>query len=350
MSTANQQPDLRQLQQCVPINALTAENFRELLNKTRIERVAAGRRLFQAGDNDKTSIYLLAGAVELQGNGDRQVVEAGSAAARHPLGQQRPRQCTATAKTDVSIVRVDSDLLDILLTWHQSTGVEVEEISDDQDGDWMTRLLQSPSLRRLPAANIQALFMKLEQMPVEEGEVIIRQGDEGEYYYILLEGRCQVTRTTPRSAEPIVLAELGPGTAFGEEALISENKRNATVRMLTDGAIMRLAKHDFLELMKAPLLHEVGYSEACELVEQGAAWLDVRLPSEFSNHHLPGSQNIPLFFLRKQIDKLSMSTHYIIVCDTGRRSSAAAFLLGQQGFKVSVLRNGLNSVEREDAA
>jgi CRP-like cAMP-binding protein len=48
----------------------------------------------------------------------------------------------------------------------------------------------------------------------------------------------------------IPLAELGLGNTFGEEALISEDKRNATVRMLTDGALMRLKKADFLELMK----------------------------------------------------------------------------------------------------
>ena len=66
-----------------------------------------------------------------------------------------------------------------------------------------------------------------------------------------------VTRETPLNKDGIKLAELGVGDTFGEEALISEAKRNATVTMLTEGVLMRLNKQDFRELMNEPLLQWV---------------------------------------------------------------------------------------------
>ena len=57
---------------------------------------------------------------------------------------------------------------------------------------------------------------------------------------MLIRGSALVTRETPLSKEGIKLAELSVGDTFGEEALISEAKRNATVTMQSDGAVMRL--------------------------------------------------------------------------------------------------------------
>ena len=74
---------------------------------------------------------------------------------------------------------------------------------------------------------------------------MIKQGTEGDYFYVVVAGKCVVTRETPLNKEGIKLAELGPGDSFGEEALIAEAKRNATVTMSTDGTLMRLGKTRF---------------------------------------------------------------------------------------------------------
>src|ERR1700722_20234722 len=104
----------------------------------------------------------------------------------------------------------------------------------------MRPLLQTKPFHPLPPANIQAIFMRLQRMPYRMGEVVIKQGDEGGYFYVIVNGRCVVTRETPLNKEGIKLAELGIGDTFGEEALIAEAKRNATVTMMTDGTLMRL--------------------------------------------------------------------------------------------------------------
>jgi rhodanese-related sulfurtransferase len=137
------------------------------------------------------------------------------------------------------------------------------------------------------------------------------------------------------------LAELGVGESFGEESLISVGKRNATITMQTDGALVRLGKDDFKELLNEPLLHWVDLPHAKELVERGAMWLDVRLPSEFETFHLDDAINVPLYFIRLKVKTLDQKLPYICVCDTSRRSSAAAFLLSERGFDAYCLQNGM---------
>lgn len=335
----------------VPINSLSGENFQELASKAVREELPAGRVIFKPGDTDRRSVYVIEGQVAIEhAGGKTEQVRGGTPPARHPIAPGQPRQATAKTLTPCVVCRIDSDLLDILLTWDQLSGIEVNEIStaeivsaDDDDVDWMTRILQSRAFLQVPPANIQAMFMKMEELPVHAGQEVVRQGDEGDYYYIIKAGRAAVVRPA-KSGNELVLANLKAGDAFGEEALISENKRNATVRMQTDGSLMRLSKEDFNALLKAPMLSWVDMAEARTLVEKGARWLDVRLETEFQKSALPDALNLPLFMLRLRADSLDPSVAYIVYCDTGRRSSAAAFLLSERGLEAYVLKGGLSAV------
>lgn len=347
--------DKATLRQLVPANALNAENFQELARKAVVEEVTAGRFVFKEGDNDRKAVYVLSGTVELtDGSGAQTNVQGGSEQARHPLANQQPRQMNARAKTNLTITRFDSDLLDILLTWDQLSGIEVSDISvdemeeDEDSGDWMTRILQSKAFLRIPPANIQAMFMRLNEFPVSAGQEIITQGDPGDYYYIISHGKCVVTRQAA-SGSKVVLAHLSDGDAFGEEALLSDSKRNASIKMETDGLLMRLSKDDFEELLKAPMLNDVDLEQAKTMVREGAVLLDVRLESEHKAGGIKGSINIPLFMLRIKSESMDRSKKYICYCETGRRGQAAAYLLTERGFEGYVLRGGLQSIQRSEA-
>ena len=245
---------------------------------------------------------------------------------------------------------IDSDLLDVLLTWDQTGQYEVTELNGehplDVTGDWMTTLLQTKAFHRIPPANIQAIFLRMQRINYRARDVVIKQGTEGDYFYVVVSGKCVVTRETPLNKEGIKLAELGPGDSFGEEALIAEAKRNATVTMITDGTLMRLGKHDFQTLLNEPLLQWVSYDKAKEIVARGGKWLDVRLPSEFQNFRIDDAVNIPLYFIRLKINALDKNTPYVVCCDTGRRSSAAAYILSERGFEAYVLKGGLAARNR----
>lgn len=341
------------LKSFVPPSALNAENFQELAGKTFIEDITAGKTIFKEGDTDRQAIYLVDGQAEISSStGESKTVISGSDIAKHPLVNQQPRKHTATAKVDSKVIRIDSDLLDILLTWDQLSGIEVDEIQVDEDGvddedddsDWMTRILQSKAFLQIPPANIQALFMRVQEVPVKAGDAIIKQGEDGDYYYIVKHGKCKVTRSSKTGSE-LTLATLGDGDAFGEEALLSEAKRNANIIMTTDGSLMRLSKEDFNELLKEPMLSWVSNEQADALVkDEGAVWVDVRLESEYKNSNIEGSINIPLFMLRLKAQTLDPQKQYILYCNSGRQSSACAYLLSERGLKVHCLKGGL--VER----
>ncbi|MET0533599.1 MAG: cyclic nucleotide-binding domain-containing protein, partial [Steroidobacter sp.] len=224
---------------------------------------------------------------------------------------------------------------------------ELTSLGDEgaSSDDWMTTLLQTKAFHRIPPANIQAIFMRMQRVDVSAGDVIIKQGDEGDYFYVIVKGKCLVTRETPLNKSGIKLAELAMGDTFGEEALISDAKRNANITMLTDGTLMRLAKDDFRKLLNEPMLHWVSMEQADRIVAAGGKWLDVRLPSEFENVRLEDALNVPLYFIRLKLKSLDPNVHYVTYCDTGRRSSAAAYILAERGLNASVLRGGLNAAE-----
>jgi rhodanese-related sulfurtransferase len=108
---------------------------------------------------------------------------------------------------------------------------------------------------------------------------------------------------------------------------------------------MRLGKEDFRTLLNEPMLEWVDYAEAQSQVAKGAQWLDVRLPSEFENYHIKSALNVPLYFIRLKLKVLDRGARYIVCCDTGRRSSAAAYILSERGFTASVLKGGLAATE-----
>ena len=332
-----------------PLDGLKAENLHALARKTQIRELDAGRALFKEGDTEKRTFYLVSGTIELR-NEERVMasIRSGSPEARPPLAPGLPRKFTARALTDVSYIMIDSDLLDVLITWDQTGQYEVAELNGDKaamTGDWMTALLQTKAFHRIPPANIQAIFMRMQRINYRARDVVIKQGTEGDYFYVVVSGKCVVTRETPLNKEGIKLAELGPGDSFGEEALIAEAKRNATVTMSTEGTLMRLGKNDFQTLLNEPLLQWVDQDKAKEIVAAGGKWLDVRLPSEFQNFRIDGAVNIPLYFIRLKLNALDKNTQYVVCCDTGRRSSAAAYILSERGFEAYVLKGGLAATE-----
>jgi len=344
------QLDAELLKRFSPLDGLKRDNLAALLGKIQIRELSPQQFLFKEGDTEKRTVYILSGTLELLDQGEIiETIEGGTDSARNPVAAAFPRRVAGRARDRVQYIAIDSDLLDVMLTWDQTGSYEVSELSgghDDGADDWMTTLLQAKAFHKIPPANIQAIFMRMQQINYKSGDVILKQGTEGDYFYVLTRGKCLVTRETPLNKEGIRLAELEVGDTFGEEALISNAKRNATVTMLKDGAVMRLGKDDFRKLLNEPMLEWVDFNEGEQIIKNGGQWLDVRLPSEFENQHLEGAINVPLYFIRLKINTLDKSKKYVLCCDTGRRSSAGAYILSERGYQTCVLRGGISIAEQ----
>lgn len=332
--------------QYVPLNALRPESQNDLAKKSSIIESKPGDYLFKVGDAATQALFILNGEIHLEDASGKAIarVKGGEPSASHRLAHQSPRKVSARCATAVRYLAVDAGLLDVMLTWDQTGTFEVADLQAESAGsdDWMAKLLQMRTFQMVPPSNLQAMFMRMQEVQMEPGQEIVKQGSDGDYFYVLMTGRCMVTREQPNQ-KPVRLAELGGGSCFGEEALISDTKRNATVTALTRGKLMRLSKQDFRNLLNDPLARKLSMAEARKLVEAGkATWLDVRLPSEIQQQPgLPGSLSIPLYMLRMKFGALDQNKIYICCCDTGRRSSVAVFVLTQKGYEAYVLDKGL---------
>lgn len=361
---------IEQLKAFEPISVLSTERLEELQGLADVEVLGVGVTIFREGDVDNQSVYLLDGDVQLASVVDKSldaVIGHKASDARYPLAEGQPRQMTCTAMTLTKVLRVDNSVLDYMMTWDQlavaeevvaekkepeadkprvtenpqiaaTADADIDTTTAVEDGrNWIRRMRHIMAFKNMPPANIKTLLQRMETISVAENEVVIEQGSPGDYYYVLTEGEALVTRT-------VELATLNAGASFGEEALLSGAKRNASVTMTTPGQMMRLAKNDFNELLKEPLLDRVTADEAQVRVAKGNVWLDVRHVTEFNHSHLQNAVNIPLHELRMRMKELDKEKEYICYCGTGRRSSAAAFLLVQNGFKVVVLVGGVQKI------
>jgi len=343
------------LKSLVPISNLSQDAIALISASSNVQSFAKDYIVFNEGDNDELAYYLLEGELELiSTNSTNFHIISGTDDARYPLAQFQPRQYTAKAVTDSVVLILNRTFLDSLLVGnkidngHINDGVEVNEIDNENTDDWMSRILQSPLYINISVENIQKIFSKIESLDVSKGDVIINQGDDGEYYYIIQYGRCVISRKPTPTSQDINLAELKEGDAFGEESIIANLKRNASVTMITDGRLMRLNKVDFKELILDPILKEIDFEEAQNLANEGAIWLDVRYLDEYQDHAIEGSLNIPLNILRLQVAKLEKSKQYITCCDTASRSSIAAYVLAQYGYDVFHLNKGLKDLLRHE--
>jgi rhodanese-related sulfurtransferase len=336
-----------------PIARLSANRLEELNAVCFVEHVSKDLDPTRMSVNGTQALYVLKGDLGIRyANGNKLILRAGTDAAKHPVDADKLQIKDTIALTPLEVVRIDLDLLDIMMTWDQLSGyppaqtqktVNAQNVNKGWKIDaasFNSFKLQNGVFAKLPAANIEAMFERLSPMGVEAGQTIITQGQEGDYYYLIQQGSAVVTRVKDPNQPPIVLAEISNGAGFGEEALASDNKRNATVRMKTDGQLLRLKKDDFVELLKEPIVNHVNMAEAKTKAANGAEWLDVRFASEYSYHHIDGAINAPLHELRSIIPQLDNTKEYIVYCQTGRRSSAAAFILAQSGLHAVVLEGG----------
>jgi len=295
--------------------------------------VFAGQPLFQVGAYDGEHVYLLHGRACLEWpSGERESVSGRETLM--PLAQTQPRRVTAWAETDCSVLRLNSERLDKLLTWSQVADylqlIIARQRDLDEDIDWMMTVLRSNLFFKVPPLNVEQIFYRLKPRLVDAGETVIRQGEMGDVCYFLKEGRAEVHRH--RDGQWQHLADIEAGRCFGEDALVEDAPRNARVRMLTDGVLMCLDKQDFYRLLREPEVPETPLDVWRQAQEQGAVLIDCRSEEEYDQGHLPHAVNVPLSLLAIKSSLLQEEVEYLCYCDTGRRSRATAHLLRQQGY------------------
>lgn len=342
--------DVEILKNLVPMNTLSDDTLKRLAKRVDVQEYAKGAAICKEGDTDNDSIYLIEGGAELLARSStmKRVFQGGTPDAAFALAEGRPRPVTITATTKVKVLRIDTSKLDrVVLLDEFTTTIPMFEDGNPFEGDtgWLEEMSQSEFFKRLPREKLPGMLLKLESIPVKRGEVVFKQGDRGDYYYIIKSGRFNISRKDTQGKVQI-LDELKEGSVFGEESLISGRTRNASVVSMGDGVLMRLSKKDFEDLLKQPLLSYVSMEEAEHMIKAGAKLLDVRSPQEFKTGTLWQSENFPLSSLRDKMDDLDPDIGYVLLCKLGVHSEVAAFLMSQRGFHVYILKGGIESAKK----
>jgi CRP-like cAMP-binding protein len=116
--------------------------------------------------------------------------------------------------------------------------------------DHQALLQRMPLFATMDEAEITLLCSRLREEHYSPGQVIIRQGERGDRFYIIKRGHVEVTVRDERGVSEVV-NQLGRGDCFGELALLRDAPRNATCRATLPTEILSLSRQDFDRLVKA---------------------------------------------------------------------------------------------------
>lgn len=322
------------LKKFAPFNELDETNLNEICSKAQLIDCEEGMIIFKRDGSNSSCHWLVSGGVDLLDK-DFNVshIDADSEQSKSMIDDNEPHELTAITTQDSTVLVLERS------SFSPSGTVESDDTHDQGEAiDWMSALLESHLFELVPPSNIQELFNRFEEKKYEPGDKVIVQGELGDYFYVMQRGRARIDRIVGNKIT--TLAEVGPGSFFGEDALVREIPRNATITMLSPGTLMRLGKEDFQQLLQKPsneyvTLEEVNEARASG--EQKLIILDVRLPKEFQQGSVEKAINIPVQLLHQNLKKLRDNATYVCCCDGGHRSELAAYILSKGGFDAFIL-------------
>jgi CRP-like cAMP-binding protein len=343
---------LEGLQRFHPLTLISEKHFARLLEGADIVKLPKGQFLFRKAPQPDISYFLMEGEIEVRESFEnRNTVAAGGNQAKFPIEDLCKGGASVRALVDTVVLTLRRDAIDQLMASSDDGGFDVVLVSDSSERleearfddeyseDWMARLLESPLMSHLSATNIQRCFIELEKVPMKAGEDVVQAGTRGEHFFILLQGEAKVLteETGPYKGQTF---DLVAGDYFGEEALVADTIRNATVRMVSDGVVGRLDRKQFDAIFKSSLVQTIDLAKARSFLASagiGFVIIDVRFPAEYRHGHVEDAVNVQVVVLRKRLRDLDRNKTYLVTPEGGRRSELAVYLLRQAGLNAYLL-------------
>jgi CRP-like cAMP-binding protein len=249
-----------------------------------------------------------------------------------------PRTCSIFAKSDVILLKLSKNEFEEVVNMDYAFSQILEHRVQSYAQFHRIKTLQPFAL--LQPEKMAMIKDKLKEEKYVSGENILTQGEKGDVYYIIKSGKVAVLKKM-MTDEVEHVATMEEGHGFGEEALITDSPRNATVQAVEETVVWTLSKADFDSIMKSTFLKEINPEEVLSRTDDKINYLDVRMKMEFDEEHIPGAVHRPLNELREKYSELDMFKEYHVYCLVGARSAAAAFLMNSQGFQARSIKGGI---------
>ncbi|MBI5847707.1 MAG: cyclic nucleotide-binding domain-containing protein [Nitrospirae bacterium] len=254
------------------------------------------------------------------------------------------RSSSVRSITDVSLYKLSKKAFEDMVLHESAFKAMLSRKDEDYSHFSSIKTLQPFQL--LDPEKMCAVIEKMEEKDYRAGENIIVQGEKGDIYYIIKAGRVAVLKTKKGEQESQQIAVLGEGEAFGEEALIRCDPRNATCQALEETTVFTLLKRDFDQIVKPSFLDNIFPEDInVDTCLDEYTIIDARIPPEYAEEHIYGAVNIPVEELRYQCSTFDKSKKYITYCLNDSRGMVAAFLLKNRGFNAQCLRGGISGWE-----
>ena len=240
----------------------------------RFFHVKRGDVIIREGEPGRTFYILVSGRVDVSKQATGVVAQLkpgdsfGEIALMHGQTTRSATICAATEAVEFLVLhKTDYDTI-------------MKEFQSSERMQAFKCLARDPARARWARSRLDRVCSLLQWRYVKAGAVIIRQGEKPDNVYFVLEGRCEVTKDIVLKAEnrwptgaknwtvkvctavrPFKVLELGPGSYFGEKAIIEDALRAATVTAATDCTLLSLDKLAFLELLNRGHSLENVYSK-----------------------------------------------------------------------------------------
>ncbi|KAB7507865.1 cAMP-dependent protein kinase type I regulatory subunit [Armadillidium nasatum] len=185
----------------------------------------AGDVIIQQGDEGDNFYIIDQGEVEIFVNGEHVNSISDGSFGELALIYGTPRQATVKAKTDVKLWGIDRDSYRRILM-----GSTIRKRKMYEEFLSKVSILESlDKWERLTVAD------SLENVCFDSGETVVRQGEPGDDFFIIVEGTARVLQSRGPGDEPVEVGRLGMSDYFGEIALLLDRPRAATV--VADGPL-----------------------------------------------------------------------------------------------------------------
>ena len=238
----------RQLLRRVPLfTTVTDEELDNIANHLKLERFPAGEVIIREGEVGDKFYILERGKATVWRLDENQVEQKidekgpGQYFGEVALVSSAPRNATVRAEIPVSTLTLDYSDFNMCVRQYINLASQVDE---NVKYSWLLRGM--PIFDELSSEKLDQLAASLKPEPLEEGNVLFREGDQADKFYIVESGEVVISRNV--DGEEIEISRREPGEYFGEIALLQNRPRTATITASIDTCLLGLQAEHFQEL------------------------------------------------------------------------------------------------------
>ncbi len=232
------------------LSGLSGEELESFMDSLELREVAAGDYIFRRGEAGDCLYLIGMGSVGLEAplaSGRKRVysrLAEGDFFGEHAFMARAKHHDEAVAETDTSVLMIDRKTFDRWVEKYPAIQATVEDFYRKRV---LARVLAiTPVFEGVPPEARLALADKFHLQSYKSGDVVVREGESGETFYLIRSGRVRVsTRGMGSQGEEIELGKMGEGSFFGEVSLLTDKPRTATVTADGDLELMELTRNDF---------------------------------------------------------------------------------------------------------